>query len=130
MKKLLILLVLAGLLALPTAAFADPPDHSNAALVIKLDEACLWLLVDEGGNEYLASGSAHYVETSNGTWNLTCQGALVEGFAPPDSAVVVKSTSQDPAGSCSTPWDITFDWHAHVTPNGKSTFTCQGDLSP
>ena len=130
MKKLVALLVLAGLLALPAAAFADPPEHANAALIIKLDEGCAWSFVDEAGNEYPATGSVHYVETSNGTWNLTCRGTLVEGFAPPDSAIVRKSTSEDPLGPCFTPFDTTLDWHAHVTPSGQSTFSCQGDLSP
>ena len=132
MKKLVVLLVLAGLLALPTAAFADPPEQANAAVIVKIhDNICVWdaTVGHPGTGAYTARGTVHYVETSSGNWKLTCEGALVEGSTPPDSAVVVKSTAEEPVGYCRTPVGYaTANWHANVTPSGESIITCIGEL--
>jgi hypothetical protein len=133
MKKLIVLLVLAGVLALPTAALADPPDQANAAVVIKIyADICVWdaTVGHPGTGPYTAVGSVHYVETSSGHWKLTCEGALLEGSTFPDSAVVVKSTSEEPQGYCRTPFgSATANWHSNVTPSGESKITCQGEAA-
>jgi hypothetical protein len=96
----------------------------NGALIINLDEDCEWSF---GG--LVAKGGLHYVETPDGKWTLACQGDIVAGL-PIDQAVRFKSTPDDPVGVCFTPFDTTLDWQATYSPSGKSTFICQGELTP
>lgn len=93
----------------------------NGALIINLEQDCEWSF---GG--LVAEGRLHYVETQNGEWTLSCHGDIVSDL--PEKAVQFKSSQDDPAGVCFTPFDTTLDWQATYSPSGKSSFVCQGEL--
>jgi len=103
---------------------AAAADSDNAAIIITLDEGCVWY-----AGASVAGGSVHYVEVKNGKWNLTCIGNIVDGPLP-EEAVVVQSTADDPLGACYTPFGETYDWHEVFSPSGQSSVVCHGDLSP
>ena len=121
-KALLVLLLLVTVMILGVAVVAA--DSDNAALVVSLDEGCEWWT---GSLE--AEGSVHYVETNNGKWKLSCIGEIVAGSLP-EATIHIKSTSDDPVGTCFTPFGDTYDWRETYTPSGESSLVCQGDLTP
>jgi len=122
-KRLLTLLVLAAVLLF--SATLVSADSDNSALVVRLDgNECEWFF-----GSLAAEGGLQYVETQNGKWTLSCHGDIVAGL-PIDQAVTVMSTADDPAGVCFTPFGSTYDWQMTFSPDGTSSFTCQGDLTP
>lgn len=122
-KALLVLLLVAAVLVTGVAVAAA--DSDDAALIITLDEGCIW-----GTDILLAEGSVHYVEVKHGQWKLTCIGQIVDGPLP-EQAVFNRSTEENPLeGFCQTPFGTTRNWQELYTPSGESTFVCHGDLSP
>lgn len=98
-------------------------DSENAALIISLDEGCLG-----GHGELSTEGSVHYVETQNGKWKLTCQGTFTGGSI--SSAVVLKSTAENPIEGCFTPFGFTLTWTQKFSPSGNWSISCHGGLTP
>lgn len=120
MKRALVLfLILAVVLLLGVTVAAA--DSENSALVIKLDQGCVWFY-----DGLLAKGSAVFVGTQNGNWKLTCTGKLFRGLTSPDRAVQTRSTSDDSLGVCITPFGTTANWHVTFSPSGKSSMMCRG----
>ena len=98
-------------------------DSDNAAVSVWFDDGCWWTTADN-----LSVGNAHIVAVNNGIWTMSCSGEVVDGEIP-DSATVLRSTSDNPLGGCSVGGlGSTQDWHLVVTPSGKSKFTCHGEV--
>jgi hypothetical protein len=98
-------------------------DSENAALIISLDEDCVF-----GDGDLSAEGSVHYVETQSGKWKLTCQGTFTGGTI--SSALVLRSTAEYPIEGCFTPFGFTLDWTQKFSPSGNWSVSCHGDLTP
>ena len=119
--------IAAGVAAAGFWAMAATPavaESDNAAVVIKIDEDVCF-----GGVDGLSSeGTVHYVETSNGKWKLTCQGTYSGGSI--SSALVNRSTDENPLDGCFTPFGVSFTWTEVYSPSGHWKISCQGDLTP
>jgi hypothetical protein len=98
-------------------------DSENAALIISLDEGCFG-----GVDELSTEGSVHYVEAENGKWKLTCQGTFTGGSI--GSALILRSTAENPIDGCFTPFGFTLDWTQKFSPSGNWSISCHGDLTP
>ena len=120
-KYLLIFLTVTALFLLSVSvAFAH---SSNAAIVIKSDGGCFWFA---GGLE--AQGRLVYVQTQNGHWKLTCKADSYIG-EPISQALVFRSSTRDPLGTCFSPAGDRNKFIIVFTPSGETHLTCQGVAS-
>jgi len=122
----IVVLVIAVLLVL--AASIAHADSENAAIVIKIDDVCGWG-APYGDEGLFAQGDVYHVQTSNGTWKLSCKS---DAFVGPslDAAVIIRSTPDDPIGLCWTPLGATYTWQMVFTPGRQSSLSCHGDVTP
>lgn len=121
MRKTVATTVMLSLLLLAVPAAADSP---MSAVVVRIDGVCR-----ASFDGLVAVGDVRDVLTSNGKWKLSCAGDIVEGTAP-STALVVRSTEDDPVATCNTPYAVTHTSVTVFTPSGKWSMACHGDITP